>query len=461
MMSTDALQYLAAREESLVADLKELVRIPSQSGTPECADDVRRAAKWTRDRLVKAGLENVEILETAGYPIVYADWLHAAGAPTVLIYAHYDVQPATPLELWESPAFAPEIRDGRLFGRGTADDKSGVVTSIAAVEALLANGGAGVNVKFIFEGEEEIGSPSLEPFLQAEKARFACDTVVSADGGQWSADQPCVILGLRGLCEGEIHVTGPKSDLHSGLHGGAIMNPIEALGRITASIRHPDGKIAIEGFYDDVVHPTPADREAIALVPFDEAAYPGRMGVPESRGEPGFTTLERRWIRPTFELNGVWGGYTGPGPKTIIPSAAHAKFTCRLVANQDPKHIFSLVVKHVERNTPPGVVSRVVSENSIAFPYSIRADHPANRLVTSVLTEIYGKAPYQTRTGGSIPVVSVFQSILGAPTIFVGSGTNDSNLHAPNEFVYVRNIHRGAQCLALLLPKLAALGPQS
>jgi acetylornithine deacetylase/succinyl-diaminopimelate desuccinylase-like protein len=456
-MSNDPLQYLADHEVSLLTELTELVRIPSQSAMPESAPDVRRAAQWCRDRLAGAGLENAQLLETGGFPVVYADWLHAPGAPTVLIYAHYDVQPATPENLWQSPAFEPKIRDGRFYGRGAADDKSGVITSIAAVEALLATGGAGVNVKFIFEGEEEIGSPSLEPLLAKEKERFACDLVVSVDGGQWSADQPCVILGLRGLCEGEIHVNGPKGDLHSGLHGGAIMNPIEALGRIIATFRHADGRIAVEGFYDAVIDPTPTDRAEIARVPFDEAAYPGRMGVPESRGEPGFTTLERRWIRPTFELNGVWGGYTGPGPKTIIPSAAHAKFTCRLVANQDPRHIFSLVVKHVERNTPPGVVSRVVSENSIAIPYSIRADHPANKLVLGVLHEVYGTAPYETRTGGSIPVVSTFSSILGALTVFMGSGTNDSNLHAPNEFVYVRNLHRGARCLALLLPRLATL----
>lgn len=456
-MSKEALHYLAGREDSLIADLTEIVRIPSQSADPEYAADVKRAAQWCCDRLRKAGLENVEILETSRYPVVYADWLHAPGAPTALIYAHYDVQPATPVELWQSPAFEPEIRDGRFYGRGAADDKCGVVTSIAAVEALLATGGAGVNVKFIFEGEEEIGSPSLEPFLAKEKERFACDIVVSVDGGQWSADQPCVILGLRGLCEGEIHVTGPKGDLHSGLHGGAIMNPIEALGRIFATIRHADGRIAIEGFYDDVVDPTPADREEIARVPFDEGAYPGRMGVPASVGEPGFTTLERRWIRPTFEINGVWGGYSGPGPKTIIPSAAHAKFTCRLVADQDPARIFPLIEAHIAKHTPAGVVARVSSGSHGAQPYSIPMHHPANRLVTDVLAEVYGKAPYQTRTGGSIPVVAVFSSILGAPSVFMGSGTNDSNQHAPNEFVHVRNLHRGARALALLLPRLATL----
>jgi acetylornithine deacetylase/succinyl-diaminopimelate desuccinylase-like protein len=456
-MSNDPIQFLAAREDSLIADLTEIVRIKSQSADPEFSDEVRRAAQWCCDRLTKAGLENVQLLETSGFPVVYADWLHAPAAPTILIYAHYDVQPATPLELWESPAFEPQIRDGRFYGRGSADDKSGVVTSIAAVEALLATGGAGVNVKFIFEGEEETGSPSLEPFLAKETGRFACDLVLSVDGGQWSADQPCVILGLRGLCEGEIHVTGPKGDLHSGLHGGAIMNPIEALGRIVASLRHADGLIAIEGFYDDVIDPTPADREEIARVPFDEAAYPGRMGVPASVGEPGFTTLERRWIRPTFELNGVWGGYSGPGPKTIIPSAAHAKFTCRLVASQDPAKILSLIEAHIAKHTPAGVVARVSSGTHGAQPYSISADHPANRLVSEALAEVYGKAPYETRTGGSIPVVSLFNRLLGAPTVFSGSGTNDSNLHAPNEFVYVRCLHRGARALALLLPRLAKL----
>jgi len=454
-MSNDPLKFLAEREDALVADLVELVRIPSLSGTPERKPDVRRAADWCCDRLRKAGLENVELLETKGQPVVYADWLHAPGAPTALIYAHYDVQPSTPDDLWESPAFEPEVRDGRLFGRGTADDKSGIVTSISAVEALIATGGPGINVKFIFEGEEEIGSPSLEPVLEAEKARFACDLVVNVDGGQWSADQPSVTLGLRGLCEGEIHVKGPKGDLHSGAHGGAIVNPLEALARIIASFRHPDGKIAIGGFYDDVIDPTPADREAIARVPFDEAAYPGRMGVPVSVGEPGYTTLERRWIRPTFALNGIWGGHTGAGPKTIIRSMDHAKFTCRLVANQHPDKVYALVEKHIKAHTPQGVVVTMSRDNPGALPYSIAADHPANRAASEVLKEVYGVAPYETRTGGSIPVVPVFSRILGAEAVFMGSTTNDSNLHAPNEFVYVRSLHRGARCLALLLPRLA------
>lgn len=456
-MSNDPLQFLSDREDALLADLKEIVRIPSQSGTPECAADVRRAAEWCSARMKKAGLENVAILETGKHPILYGDWLHAAGAPTILIYAHYDVQPSAPDELWQTPAFEPEIRDGRLYGRGAADDKSGIVTTISAVEALIATSGPGVNVKFIFEGEEEIGSPSLESFLTAERERFACDLVVSADGGQWSADQPCVILGLRGMCVGEIHVTGPKGDLHSGMHGGAIMNPVEALGRLLATLRHPNGKIAVDGFYNDVIEPTAADREAIARVPFDEKAYPGNLGVPAVFGEPGYTTLERSWMRPTLEINGIWGGYSGPGPKTIIPSAAHAKFSCRLVADQDPDKIFALVAKHIERNAPPGVTVHVSKEETGAIPYSIPADHPANQIVSKVLTEVFGKAPYETRTGGSIPVVPIFQRILGALTVFTGSGTNDSNLHAPNEFVYVRNVVRGTRALALLLPRLASM----
>lgn len=456
-MSIEALKFLADREESLVSDLKELVRIPSQSAAPECAGDVRRAAEWTRDRLSRAGLENVEILDTGGHPIVYADWLHAAGAPTVLIYAHFDVQPAAPLELWKSPAFEPEIRDGRLFGRGTADDKVGIVTSIAGVEALLANGGPGVNVKFLFEGEEEIGSPSFEPFMAAHKARFACDLVVSADGGQWAKDQPNVLLGLRGGCAGEIHVKGPFGDLHSGAHGGAIINPIEALARLISTVRGTDGRIQVAGFYDEVVELTGHDRDAIARVPFDDADYLKRMSVSGMLHESGYTTLERRWMRPTFELNGIWGGYSGSGPKTIIPSEAHAKFSCRLVADQDPDRIFALVAKHLEGNGPDGVSVTVTRAPFKAMPYSISADHPANRIVSGVLKEVYGVTPYETRSGGSIPVVPIFRSVLGADTVFTGSGTNDSNLHAPNEFVYVCNIHRGARAFVLLLPRLANL----
>jgi acetylornithine deacetylase/succinyl-diaminopimelate desuccinylase-like protein len=387
--------------------------------------------------------------------VVYADWLHAAAAPTVLIYGHYDVQPPEPLALWTSPPYEPEVRDGKIFGRGASDDKGGVLAAIAGTEAELVGGKRlGVNLRFCIEGEEEVGSPSFNSFLTRERARFACDLVISADGGQWSADQPQLVLSLRGGCGAELHVTGPDRDLHSGMWGGAVLNPLEAIARLLATMRAPDGRVTVEGFYDDVLPPMPRDREEIARVPLDEAACRADLGVPALHGEPGFTTLERTWIRPTLEINGLWGGHTGSGPKTVIPAEAHAKIHCRLVANQDPDRIFELLRRHVETHTPAGVRATLTRTGGRSLPYFLPAAHPANRLAAGVLTDVYGVAPYETRVGGSVPVLPIFQEVLGAPAIMFGACTNDANIHSPNEFVYVRSLHRTARCFALLLTRL-------
>jgi acetylornithine deacetylase/succinyl-diaminopimelate desuccinylase-like protein len=448
-------EFLRQNETQLVEELQEFVRIPSQSGDPDRAPDVKRAAEWVAGRLRRAGLENVEILPTAGHPLVYADWLHAPDAPTVLVYGHYDVQPPEPLALWTTPPYRPEVRDGKLFGRGASDDKAGVMAAIAGAEAYLAHTERpGINLRFCIEGEEEIGSPNIRPLLVSERPRFACDLVISADGTQWSADQPQVVLSLRGGCALEVHVYGPVHDLHSGLYGGAILNPLEALARILASLRTPEGRIAVVGFYDDVVAPTAHDREQIARVPIDEAAYQAETGVPALHGEAGFTTLERSWIRPTVEINGMWGGHSGAGPKTIIPAEAHAKLTCRLVANQDPGQIVTLVERHIRQHAPSGVRVEVTTDRFSARPYFIAADHPAVRCAVEVLTVVYGTAPYEARIGGSIPVMSVFEEVLGAPTIFLGASTNEDNFHAPNEFVYLRSLHRAARCFSLLFARL-------
>ena len=455
-MPTPAEEYLARREAALVDELKELVRIPSQSGEPKCAPDVRRAADWVAGRLRRAGLEHVALLPTEGPPVVCGDWLHAPGAPTVLIYGHYDVQPPEPLALWHSPPYEPEIRDGRLFGRGASDDKGGVLAAIAGTEAVLATAKPlGVNLRFCIEGEEEVGSPHFGALLAREQARFACDLVISADGGQWSADQPQIVLSLRGGCGAELHVTGPNRDLHSGMWGGALLNPIEGLARILASMRAPDGRITVAGFYDDVRAPSPRDREQIARVPADDAASAADLGVPAWHGEPGYSLHERTWIRPTLEINGIWGGHTGAGPKTVIPAEAHAKIHCRLVADQDPDRIFTLLERHVAAHTPAGVRATLTRAGGRSMPYFLPAEHPANRLATEVLQEVYGVAPYEARTGGSIPVLPLFQEVLGAPAIMFGASTNDANIHSPNEFVHVSSLHRAARCFARLLPRLA------
>ena len=448
-------EHLRRHEDRLVEELKDLVRIPSQSGEPACAPHIQRAAAWVAERLQRAGLEHVAVLPTGGPPVVYADWLHSPGAPTALIYGHYDVQPPDPLARWTSPPYEPQVRDGRLFGRGASDDKGGVLAAIAGVEAVLATEERPrVNLRFCIEGEEEVGSPHFGPFLAREQTRLACDLVISADGGQWSADQPQVVLSLRGGCGAELHVTGPGRDLHSGMHGGAVLNPLEAIARLLASMRAPDGRIAVAGFYDDVLPPTAHDREQMARVPLDEAAYRSDLGVPALHGEPGFTVHEQRWIRPTLEINGLWGGYTGPGPKTVIPAEAHAKIHCRLVARQDPDRIFDLLCRHVETHTPPGVRATLARAGGRSLPYHLPADHPANRLAREVLTAVYGVAPYETRVGGSIPVLPLLQDALGAPAIMFGASTDDANIHSPDEFVHLRSLHRAARCFALALDRL-------
>ncbi|MBL9206446.1 MAG: dipeptidase [Opitutaceae bacterium] len=456
-MSLTPLDYLAAREDRLVEDLKDFIRIPSQSGTPAKQPDVLRAADWVARRLAAAGLEHVSVCPTGGHPVVYGDWLHAAGAPTVLVYGHYDVQPAEPLHLWTTPAFEPQIRDQKLFGRGASDNKGGVMAAIAAVEAMIAcSGRPRVNVKFCIEGEEELGSPSIGAFVKAEANRLACDLVMSADGSMWTADQPQVVLGLRGNFAACLRVWGPSHDLHSGIHGGTVLNPLEALSRMLASLRHPDGRIAIPGFYDDVLELSARDRAAIARVPIDEAAWKSEAGIPAFHGEPGYSPIERTWIRPTVEINGLWGGHQGAGPKTIIPTEAHAKLTCRLVANQEPERMFALLDRHLAAHTPPGVQSSLVAEGGLARPYAIPGDHPANRILTEVLTEVYGAVPYETRTGGSIPVLAMFAESLGAPAVNLGAATPDACVHAPNEFVHLRALHRAARSMARFCERLAA-----
>lgn len=458
-MPISLLDYLADHEDELVNDLIAFVRIPSLSGSPDRKPDILKAAEWLVARMRRAGIENVEILQTDGHPTVYGDWLHAGtDAQTVLIYGHYDVQPSEPNELWETPAFEPAVRDGKLFGRGAADDKGGVAAGVAAVEALLKTGELpSVNIKFCFEGEEEIGSPNLAPLIERERERFAADLVVSVDGGHWSAEQPQLVLGLRGATVAELHVTGPSSDLHSGLYGGAVLNPLEAISRILASMRSPDGRITIEGFYDDVVTPSEQDRAAIARIPGGADEIREATGVPALHGEPGYTPREHTWIRPTLEINGIWGGYSGPGLKTVIPAEAHAKISCRLVANQDPDRVRELLAAHVARHTPVGVKARLDPLPGRATPYSISADYPANKLLSEILNEIYGVAPYETRVGGSVPVVPVFQDLLNAPTITVGCSTLDCCLHAPNEFVHLRTLHRGTMTVAMLLRRLGVV----
>jgi acetylornithine deacetylase/succinyl-diaminopimelate desuccinylase-like protein len=457
-----AQEHLAAQQPQYLDELLEFLRIPSISALPQHADDVRRAGQWVADRLTRAGAENVRILPTGGHPVVYADWLHAPGKPTVMIYGHFDVQPVDPLSLWTTPPFEPTVRDGRLYARGASDDKGNMLAPIQAAEALLkAEGGLPVNVKFFFEGQEEIGSPQLKEFVEQNKALLACDLVLSSDGGQWSETEPGLCIGFKGLSALQIDVRGASSDLHSGLYGGAVANPLHALVRILDSMRAPDGKITVDGFFDEVRPLTEEDRRKIAAVPFDEAAYRAAIGVEALFGEPGYTTHERAWARPTLELNGIWGGFQGEGTKTVLPNEAHAKITCRLVPNQDPVKVADAIEAHVKKHIPPGVKVTIDRRGSGARPYLMPADHPGNRAVGEVLAEMYGREPYYTRTGGTIPVCDLFLTSLGAYLVGFAFGLDDEGFHAPNEFFRLSSFRRGQDGYVQVLRRLARESPET
>ena len=435
--------------------LLDFLRIPSISALPAHAPDVQQAAHWVADRLSSAGLENVQVLPTGGHPVVYADWLRAPDRPTVMIYGHFDVQPVDPLELWTTPPFDPRVRDGRVYARGASDDKGNMLIPILAVEALLrAEGALPVNVKFFLEGQEEIGSPQLPLFIEENRDLLSCDLVVSADSGQYDEEHPALLLACKGLTALQIDVRGARADLHSGIYGGGVANPIHALVQILASMRGPDNRITVEGFYDAVIPLSAGDRAELATVPFDEAVYKERLDVPALVAEGGYTPQEHMWARPTLEVNGIWGGFQGEGTKTVLPAEAHAKITCRLVPDQDPATIAALLVGHVARHAPPGVTATAHQLPGDSKPYLIPADHWGNRAAADALTEIYGVAPYHIRMGGSVPVCELFQRSLGVYTVGYGFAQNDEQFHAPDEFSRLGAFRRGQTAYVRLLYRL-------
>lgn len=447
--------YLDTHQQRFIAELKDFLRIPSVSAKSEHLADVARAGEWVADRLRRIGVENVALMPTEGHPVVYGDWLHAPGRPTVLIYGHFDVQPAEPFDLWTTPPFEPDERDGRIYARGATDDKAGMLMPILAAEALMAQtGGLPVNVKFFFEGQEEIGSPHLPPFIRENRALLQADMIFSADGGQWSATEPQLITGLKGIATLEIAVDGAAVDLHSGRYGGAVANPIEALSRIIASMKGTDGRITVAGFYDDVVDLTVEDRAQIARVPYDEDAYIAELGADALFGEEGYTTRERAWARPTLEINGITGGWQGEGTKTVLPARATAKISCRLVANQTPEAILAALESHIAAHTPPGVKVTTTPSLSRADPFLVPQGHNAGAIAAEVLTDLYGVAPYVTRAGGSIPVMSLFLKELGVHGTIFAFGLPDENAHSPDEFCRLEEFRRGQDAYALLLIRL-------
>ena len=447
--------YLDESQPRFLGELLEFLRIPSISAISAHAGDVQRAAEWVAARVTAAGMEHAQILPTGGHPVVYADWLHAAGKPTVMIYGHFDVQPVDPLDLWTRPPFEPDVRDGKVIARGATDDKGNMLVPILAVQAMLESTGAlPVNLKFFFEGQEEIGSPQLGEFVPRHKDLLACDMVLSSDGFQWSPTQPIILVGLRGGCGVEITVKAARADLHSGMYGGMVQNPIHALSSIIASMHDSEGRISVDGFYDDVLPLSDLQRERIARVPFDESAEIASLGVPALFGEAGYTARERTWGRPTLEVNGIWGGFQGEGIKTVLPSEAHAKITCRLVADQDPSRVVECVVAHVKTHTPPGVMAKATPLTFRAYPYRVPEGDPGVAAAREVLMEMYGKEPYYVHSGGSIPVCSLFRRHLGAYTVNFAFGMEDEGAHSPDEFFRLESFRKGQEAYCRVLERL-------
>ncbi len=404
-----------------------------------------------------AGLEHVEVADTTGHPVVYGDWLHAEGAPTILVYGHYDVQPVDPLDLWSSPPFEPVIDGDRMLGRGASDDKGQIHIHLMAAAALLAIRGAfPINVRYVFEGEEESSSVHLDAWLEANRERLSADVAIISDSGFFEGNIPAITIGLRGISYAQIDVVGSPVDLHSGSFGGAVENPANALARIIAALKGPDGRILIPGFYDDVVALTEADRAALATLPFDEEAYRQQTGVPALVGEVGYTVLERRGARPTLDVNGIWGGFQGDGSKTIIPANAHAKISCRLVAAQDPARIFELFHAFVEAIAPPGVTTTVTYLGG-GRPSLTPIDHPATQAAARALEATFGRAPVYIREGGSIPVCASFESILGLPVVLLGFTPPNDNAHAPDEWMDLRNYETAIRTVVRTFDELATL----
>jgi acetylornithine deacetylase/succinyl-diaminopimelate desuccinylase-like protein len=445
------LAHLEANHDRILGELVEFASIPSVSTDPAHAADVNAAAAWVAARLERAGPLTVRIMPTPGASIVYAEWLGAPGAPTVLVYGHYDVQPEDPIDLWESPPFRPTLRDGRLYARGVSDDKGPMLIPIKVAEAFFAvQQSLPINVKFLIEGEEEIGSRHLEGFVVQHRDLLAADVLISADGAMWRIDEPSLTVANRGLAGLELTLRGAAKDLHSGRHGGSVANPLHAMARLIASLHDANGRVAVAGFYDRVRELSTAERADIAALPFDESSYLAQVGAPAAIGEGGYTTLERQWTRPTLELNGMWGGYQGPGQKTVVPSAAHAKITCRLVPDQEPDEIVALVTRHLEEHLPPGVTLTVRPADHGARPAHISPDQPVLKAAASALAATYGVAPLIVRMGGTVPLAEIFQRLMGLDTVYFSFSTGDEDFHAPNEFFRVHRLHEGLASWARL-----------
>jgi acetylornithine deacetylase/succinyl-diaminopimelate desuccinylase-like protein len=456
-MNDSVAQYLTQNSDRFVEELKEFLRIPTVSADPACKPHMQRGAEFVHRQFANLGFR-AEIVPTAGHPIVYAEWLKSPGAPTVMVYGHYDVQPADPLDLWTTPPFEPTLRDGCIFARGATDDKGQVFTHIKSAEAWLRTiGTLPVNLKYVIEGEEEVGSRNLDDFLEARKDLLRSDVAVISDTSQYAPNQPAITYGLRGILAVEFTITGPKKDLHSGVFGGAVANPASGLAKMIASLHDEDGRVRIPGFYDDVTPLTDKERQQIRDLGFDEAAFKAELGIADVSGEAGFSTVERRWARPTCEVNGMLSGYTGVGPKTIVPSKAMVKITCRLVPRQDPVKLTQALIDYLRSQCPSSLKFESTTYHGCPA-FVLDPNSPYIEAASAAIKEAWGVDRVRLiREGGSIPVVQTFKDVLGLDTLLLGWGQNTDNLHSPNEHFSIVDFHRGIRASAGLWQKLGEM----
>ena len=447
--------YYQQHRTDFLEGLKALLRIPSISTLTEHKPDIQRAAEFVRDSLTKAGMQNAELIEGEGNPLVYAEWMGAPGKPTLLMYGHYDVQPPDPLDEWKSPPFEPEIRNNNIYARGSADDKGQTLILVNAVAGLMKqHGRLPINVKFLIEGEEEVGGEHIENYVKSKPPRLKCDAAVICDTEMFAPELPTICVGLRGIVYGELHVQGARQDLHSGIYGGAAPNPLMAIAEILTALKDRDGHIKIPGFYDRVVEPSAKEREAWARLPFDEKEYTEKeMGAHELVGEPEVPLFERVWARPTLEVHGIRGGFIGEGAKTVIPARAVAKVSARLVAEQRPDEAVKQIQDAVKKATPKGVTAEFKVIHTAA-PSLVNPDNKFIQQAAEAMKQVWGKETVYIRSGGSIPIVGVFDKYLGIPSVMMGFGLPDDNLHAPNEKLHLPNFFLGIEAVARYLELL-------
>lgn len=448
--------YIEENRERFLEELFDLIRIPSVSSKAENKNDMFRAAEFIRDQLLKAGADKAEVYKTDGHPVIYGEKIIGDDKPTVLVYGHYDVQPAEPLEKWDSDPFEPEIREGKIYARGADDDKGQLFMHLKAFEFMMRTETLPCNIKFMIEGEEEVGSPNLKIFCQKYKNMLASDVILVSDTTMIARDIPSITVGLRGLSYMEVEVTGPDRDLHSGLYGGAVVNPVNVLSKMIASLTDENNRVTIKGFYDDVLEATDEERKELAKRPFNIDEYKKSINVDEVTGEVGYTTIERLGIRPSLDVNGIWGGYTGEGAKTILPSKASAKISMRLVPNQKSKKIDKLFEEHFKSIAPEGVKVKVRSLHS-GEGYVAPVDSPAYLAASKACEDTFGKKPIPVRSGGSIPVVADFEEVLGVKSILLGFGLDSDAIHSPNENYPLYNFFKGIETIPLFFKYFAEM----